>query len=404
MKNKVYIIGDYDSRKIGGVITGINTLVTALEKHTNIDLAYITHDKNPYMNLKISKHFFKFPILSGIYSQYWINRVMRSIPEDAIIHFNVFRVLPRFLDSLKVPQKVILSHLGWYAGIIEEGFVNPYYLKALITLPDIIICDNFEKHVLLDKSALHLGKRYCDILDEKSIVFPPLGVDSDVFDPNIHKPSAFYNKLDNDKLVVFKGGAIADIRGDGIIIKAAERILSKRDDVYFCWSGYLSFRCEADKNIPDLLSKLQKRYPKNVFYLGKYDYNHLPRLLKGADVVPILHAKCLDGLGMFGMESLMMGKFCLASNIGWYKLLLRDCRGVHFLDREEDEGFISEVIDIIEYCADNIDEIRTRGKDSRKYALELLSAEIAAKRHERIYKSVVENSPLPSTEEILKIK
>jgi glycosyltransferase involved in cell wall biosynthesis len=149
--------------------------------------------------------------------------------------------------------------------------------------------------------------------------------------------------------------------------------------------------------------QLCTKYPKNAFYIGKYNYSDLPALLKGADVIPHLFKLDGGGLSTFGREALMMGRYVLATNVGWYKDFIGDSNGFHILDWKDDNKLIQEAIDEFTYLADNLNETRNKGLTNRIYASKYCSAKVSAKQHLMIYKALSNNEPLPTTEELLSI-
>ncbi|UCG69082.1 MAG: glycosyltransferase family 4 protein [Thermoplasmata archaeon] len=406
---KVYELGEFDTKSNVGVVTSTNTLIKYL-KRTNLDIEYITYDHMPKKKVFIAYKFLSFlnrcfprVVLTINIRNLWVTRAIQEMGKDAIIHIHSFILLPELLQSLRIPRKVILSFYGLHSGIIGvNDDTNPYYLRAIVDIPDIIIADELDRNILLDQVRKY-SPGHEEILKKKLVLFPFIGIDDEVFNPTSVDTHGWYeHNLKKEGLIVFKGGAIENGRGDKVLIKTAEEILSKRKDIYFIWAGY--FRRYPEKEqivLKRALMKLSKKYPKNVFYMGKYRYSDLPFLLKGADVVPHFHIKEWDLLSTFGREAVMMGRYMLASNIGWYKDFLAKSKGLRVFDWQDDDKLIKESKDELIYLSDNIGETRKKGLENRTYALKYCSARVSAQQHKMIYEALANNESLPTTEELL---
>ncbi len=411
MPQKVYAIGELDSRSNVGVVTAINPLVKYL-KRAGLDIEYLTYDRLPKKRVfkfykSLSTLNLKFPRISVTrnFRNLWAIRAIQEVGKGDILHIHSFTLLPHLLQSLKIPRKVILTYYGTHSGIIDvEGPTNPYYLRAILNIPDTVIVDESDRNMLLERAHRHLPDNE-ELLRNKMIMFPFIGIDDEVFDPHkIHPHPWFEQNINKDGLIIFKGGAIESMKGDSILIKIAKEILSKRKNVYFVWGGY--FRRYPPKQQAILekeLNRLCEKYPENAFYIGTYHHSVLPSLLSGADIVPHFHKKVSNILSTFGREATMMGRYVLATNIGWYRTLMTESNGMRVFDWEEDDALIKEASNELTYLADNVDETRKKGMENRTYALKYCSAKISAKQHMMIYKALANNQSMPNTEELLSI-
>lgn len=409
MLQKVYHIGEYDSRQNVGVVTSANTLIKYLRK-LGIDIEYITYD-----NMPKKKVFMLYRLLSALnfprmrmtrnLNNLWAIRAIQEVDEGAILHLHSFTLLPHLLQSLNNPKGVILSYYGTHSGIIEVGgYTNPYYLRAILSIPDAVIVDEIDRNRLLERTRRYFPGNET-LLEKRMAVFPFIGIDDEVFDPKKVKTHPWYKQnLHTDGLIVFKGGAIEKWKGDLVLVKIANEVLSKRKDIYFIWAGYFRTYPSKDQAIlKKALMRLCERYPKNVFYIGKYLYTDLPSFLKGADVVPHFHKKEMNLLSTFGREATMMGRYMLASNIGWYRDLMDKSNGLSVFDWEDDNKLIQEAADELTYLADNLDEARNKGLENRMYASKYCSAKVSAQQHKIIYESLANNEAVPTTEELLSV-
>jgi hypothetical protein len=411
MPQKVYAIGELDSRSNLGVVTAINPLVKYLKK-AGLDIECLTYDRLPKKNVfkfyrSLSTLNIKFPSISVTrnFRNLWAIRAIQEVGEEDILHIHSFTLLPHLLQSLRVPRKVILTYYGTHTGIIDvDGPTNPYYLRAIFNIPDTVIVDESDRNMLLERAQKHLPNEV-EQMRSKMILFPFIGIDDEVFDPDRIESHPWYRQnINKDGLIVFKGGAIESMKGDSILIKIAKEILSKRKNVYFVWGGY--FRRYPPKQQAILekeLKRLCEKYPKNTFYLGTYQHSELPSFLNGADVVPHFHKKVSNILSTFGREATMMGRYVLATNIGWYKTLMSESKGLRVFDWGDDNTLIKEVSNELTYLADNVDETRKKGMENRTHALKYCSAKISAKQHMVIYKALANNEAMPTTEELLSI-
>ncbi|UCE36849.1 MAG: glycosyltransferase family 4 protein [Thermoplasmata archaeon] len=411
MVKKIYELGEYDSRMNVGVVTAVNPLVKYL-KRLDLDIEYITHDNMPkkgvftYYKL-LSNLNFHFPglRLTRHFRNLWAIRAIQEIEKNAILHIQSFTLLPHLLQSLNIPKRVVLTYYGGHLGIIDDfGRTNPYYLRSILNIPDVVIADELDSTILHDRA-----KRYFpgneEALKERMVIFPFIGIDSEVFDPNKVIPYSWDRQnIHKDGLIVFKGGAIERMKGDSTLIKIAKNVLSKRKDVTFVWGGYFhTYPAEKPEALKMELRGLCDKYPKNAFYMGRYELNELPSLLKGADVVPHFHKKIVDCLSTFGRESLMMGSYMMAANIGWYRNLMDKSKGLHVFEWADDDRLIKEATDELIYLADNIDETRKKGLENRKYAMKYCSAKVSALQHKMIYEALANDEPHPTTKELLSI-
>jgi glycosyltransferase involved in cell wall biosynthesis len=409
MTSKVYEIGEFDSRRNVGVVTSTNTLIKYLRR-LDIEIEYFTYDNMPKKKIfklhrLLSPRAFSRIKLTRDLVNYWAIRTFQEVGKEDILHIHNFGLLPHFLQSLNIPKKVVLTFYGTAFGIIGvENGTNPYYLRAILNIPDVIIVGEVDKDLLLEKARRYFPGNE-KALKRKMAIFPHIGIDDEIFDPERVEPHKWYEpNINKEGLIVFKGGAISKWKGDSILIKIADEVLSKRKDIYFVWAGYFrSYPFEEQAALKSALMRLCKKYPKNAFYIGKYHYSDLPALLKGADVIPHLFKIDGGGLSTFGREALMMGRYVLATNVGWYKDFIGDSKGFHILDWKDDNKLIQEAIDEFTYLADNLNETRNRGSTNRIYAAKYCSAKVSAKQHLMIYKALSNNEPLPTTEELLSI-
>ncbi len=411
MPLKVYEIGEFDSRQNIGVVTAANNMIKYLQR-LDIEVEYITFDNMPHKKIFLAYKLLSIPYNFGKIRfgrhlrNLWAIRALQEVGDDDILHIHSFTLLPHLLQSLNTPKGVVLTFYGTHRGIINvKGYTNPYYLRAMLEIPDVIIADKLDSELLIDRAGTYLPGNVSN-LKKKILTFPYIGIDEEVFDPEKVEPHRWYNKnLDKEGLVIFKGGAIEKLKSDHLLIKIADNILSRRRDVYFVWAGY--FRRYPPKDQAELkaaLDKLCKKYPKNVFYIGTYDYSYLPSLLKGADVIPYLRGEFgSGGLSTFAKESAMMGKYILASNIGWYSEFMGGSSGIDIVDWGPDNKIINEVTNKLMHLADNRDEAKRKGRESRAYALRYGSAKVSAKQHKMIYEAMGRGDTLPSTEELLKM-
>lgn len=411
MFEKVYEIGELDSRSNVGVVTAITPLIKYLRKQ-NLNIEYFTYDRLPKKKVF---WFYKFlstlslrsPRLSvsSNFRNLWAIRAIQEISEDDILHIHSFTLLPQMLSSLKIPKNVIITYYGTHSGIIDVGgLTNPYYLRAILNIPDGIIIDETDRNFLLKRSRKYILDSE-EILKRKMIMFPFIGIDDEVFDPKNTKPNPWYqNNINNDGLVIFKGGAIESMKGDSILIKIAETVLSQRKDIYFIWGGYFrGYPPNEQAILKKELMQLCERYPKNAFYMGTYSHTDLPSLLKRADVVPHFHNTVSNCLSTFGREATMMGRFILATNIGWYREFFGKSQGLKVFDWDTKDKIIKNTTDQLIYLADNINETRKKGMENRKYALKYCSAKVSALQHKSIYEAFANDKPIPTTEELLLI-
>lgn len=409
MLGKVYEIGEYDSRRNVGVVTSTNTLIKYLRR-LDIDLEYFTFDHMPNKKIfllyrLLSSRAFPHIRLTRNLMNLWAIRTIQDVDNGAILHIHSFTLLPHLLQSLNAPKGVVLSFYGTHSGIIEvEGHTNPYYLRAILNIPDVIIADELDRNRLLERVPRYFpdGDK---ILEKKLVMFPFIGIDEEIFDPVRVKPHPWYEQnIGKDGLVIFKGGAIDKQQGDPILIKLANELLSKRKDIYFIWAGYFrAYPREEQETIRNALKRLCEKYPKNAFYLGKYDHSDLPAFLKGADIVPHFQRKVASCLSTFGREAAMMGRYMLTANIGWYKDLMGGSDGMHIFYQEDDGTLIKEATHELTSLADNLVETRKKGLENRIYALKYCSARVSAQQHKRIYEALANNEQIPTTEDLLSI-
>lgn len=409
MKNRIYHIGELDSRVNVGVVTAINPLVKYL-KRLGLNIFYITSDNMPkfkylgaYKSISnLNRYFPKIKLTTNL-RNLWAIRAIQELDNEAMLHIHSFTLLPHLLQSLQIPRKVLLTYYGTHSGIIDvEGPTNPYYLRAILNVPDLIIVDETDRNVLLERAHIHIPNSE-RILRKKMVTFPFIGIDDEVFDPQKIEPHPWFRQnINGDGLVIYKGGAIESMKGDSLLIKIAKTILFKRKDIYFVWGGY--FRKYPPKKQAILkteLKQLSEKYPKNAFYMGTYVHADLPSLLKGADVVPHFHERVSNCLSTFGREAVMMGRYMLATNIGWYRDLMNESKGLHVFEWKDDDKLIKKVTDELIYLVDNIDETRKKGLENRKYALKYCSARVSALQHKKIYEALANDDPIPTTEDLL---
>jgi hypothetical protein len=411
MFEKVYELGELDSRSNVGVVTAITPLIKYLRKQ-NLNIEYLTYDRLPKKKVF---WFYKFlstlslrsPSLgvSNNFRNLWAIRAIQEMGEEDILHIHSFTLLPHMLLSLKIPRNVIITYYGTHSGIIDVGgLTNPYYLRAILNIPDAIIIDETDRNFLLKRSRKYNADSE-EILKRKMIMFPFIGIDDEVFDPKNIKPNPWFQKyINNDGLVIFKGGAIESMKGDSMLIKIADTVLSNRKDIYFIWGGYFRrYPPNEQAILKKELEQLCEKYPKNAFYLGTYSHTDLPSLLSRADVVPHFHNTVSNCLSTFGREATMMGRYILATNIGWYRDFFQTSNGLQVFDWDTEDKIIQKTKDQLIYLADNINETRKKGLENRKYALKYCSAKVSALQHKKIYEALANNEPIPTTEELLSL-
>ncbi len=411
MLGKVYEIGEFDSRSNVGVVTAANPLIKYLRK-LGLDIVYLTYDNMPkkrvfplYKLLSALGHNFHHVRLTRNFRNLWAIRAFQEVSKEDILHIHSFTLLPHLLQSLSIPRKVVLTYYGTHSGIIDvEDHTNPYYLQAILRIPDAVIADEPDTNLLLERASKHFPGNE-ETLKKKIVMFPFLGIDEEVFDPKKIDLHPWYRRnIEKRGLVIFKGGSIEAMKGDSILIRIAKKILSKRRDIYFVWGGYFRRYPPKEQAILRIqLKQLCEKHPKNAFYIGTYSHLALPSLLKGADVVPHFHKKVSNCLSTFGREATMMGRYMLASNVGWYRDLMGESNGMCVFNWEDDDTLIKDAIYKLTYIADNLDEARKKGLENRIYALKYCSAKVSAAQHLMIYKALANNEPMPTTGELLSI-
>ena len=411
VENRIYHIGEFDSRINVGVVTAANPLVKYL-KRMGLNVHYITFDNLPKIKgLKVYKfisslnQYFPRIKLTRYLRNLWAIRAIQELDKEAMLHIHSFTLLPQLLQSQVIPKKVLLTFYGGHFGIVDVfGNTNPYYLRTILNIPDVIIIDDFDRGMLLEKVHAHFPD-YEEVIKKKMVKFPFLGVDEEVFNSKNRTPHLWYKQnIHKDGLVIFKGGSIEAVKGDSLLIEIAERILSRRKDIYFVWGGYFrSYPRDEQAALRAEMESLCKKYPGNAFYMGKYENNQLPSLLKGADVIPHFHMKKVSCISTFGREALMMGNYMLISNIGWYRDFLGESKGIRFFEWDDDEKIVKNALDELIYLADNLEETRKKGPENRKYALKYCSANISAQQHKMIYEALANDEAMPTTEELLSI-
>ena len=414
MNSKIVIFGNFSKRQNRGVPQAVNTLARHLHKHGRKDIEYITHEtlvptltgrmlrkilllwKTPPKNRLLSL-FYAIP-----YSiwPFVALRTLASSTRDLILHVQSLTVFPALMQSKIVPRKLILTYHGYHVNILEEDYTNPYSLKVLLGVPDVIIADDFDRKVLVERGNRHFKEL---TIRKKICVFPHAGVDEEIFNPDKAYEHRTYKALRNKEkvLIVLKTGCLGQLKGDFLIMKAAKDLLRKRKDIVFMWAGY--FRKESDrKKFGDLFLSLRNTYPHNVMYIGQYGHQEAPSILKGADVYLGFHTKKECSLSLSEKEAMMMGKYVVAKNIGWYERILEGCSGLHVIKKPHANA-IDALVKELDYLADNHDYSKKAGIESRKFALEHFCGNVTARRHMKVYDAVMNDLDLPSSSELLRI-
>ncbi len=360
MKKIVLIIDDLN---VGGAQTHVLRLVSAL-KIKDMTLEIVCLGSSGKIAHKINKLNSKVKISSVEMDSVWkfnfwagffklISLLKKEKPLAVFTYLNtanVFGVIASKISSVPiiVSSRRDMGHFRTkFIGFLEK-IINPYVDKV------ICVSDAVKQKVISSEE-----------IDSQKVCIVYNGIDADKFVGL--KPET------NQQKKIFKVGMVAamnrEMKGHRYFIKAAEKVIEKRQDVCFVLvgDGPLKQGLEsyaAEKNITEYFN-----------FAGMRD--DVREIMKEFDifVMPSLS----EGFSNAILEAMAMGVAVIATGIeGNLEIIDKDCG--YFVRPADSEAIAEKILLMLE----NPDEIVAKGLNARKRVLNNFTIDIMGQKYERL--------------------
>jgi glycosyltransferase involved in cell wall biosynthesis len=155
-------------------------------------------------------------------------------------------------------------------------FLKPFYYffmlieKLLLYMPDKIFCSSKNSYDFL-VSKYKISKNKIDIIND--------GIDTDLFNNSLYNKDTVKTVLNIpiQNTIILYTGSISKAKGVKELLDAIPKIIEKRKNITFIFSGY--------GNLEDEYKEKLKEYVKstNVIFIGRFSYFDLPKYTIVAD-------------------------------------------------------------------------------------------------------------------------
>ena len=231
-----------------------------------------------------------------------VMRLTRRLRVD-ILHIidMVFCLCAPFAKS----GRVVIEHNG------SDVLINPHRQKILKLL--YRFCYRFIDAVIQNSRATqNAGRRYGAPASHNEII--SLGVDLNVFNPNIERGSARARlRLADSDRIVFSPRNLTDLYNIDTIIHAASMVKKKIPNVRFVFVGYA-----LDKQEYFEAMARGENLEQTFYFVGQLDRKtELPRFYRDADVVVSVPSS--DSFSACVAEAMACGTPVIVSDLPWFK-------------------------------------------------------------------------------------
>lgn len=243
-----------------------------------------------------------------------------------------------------------------YALIYIEKLINSWF--PIITQSETMI-----------KELKKINYKKKDITNVKD------GVDTDIFSPiNFNLKLAKELNINYNKQRVLFMGLLEEYQGVDIMLQAFSKVIEIFPKIQFIIIGY--------PNIEKYLKICKKlKMENNVYFLGRIDYQSLPKYLSLSQIAVAPKIAETEGDGKI-YNYMAMGMATIAFDREVSKEILGD---TGFFAKMGDYNSLSEKII---YAINHPQECMQKGKSARERAIKKLSWDAVAKRIDKVYKKL----------------
>jgi glycosyltransferase involved in cell wall biosynthesis len=269
--------------------------------------------------------YFKFyrDILKGI--------THRNSYDLIYVHFISHSALPVLILKLFTKKKLMLNVHG--SDVIIRGKIAK--VLSVFSYPLVKMCDRI---VVPSEFFKEVVKKKFKIKEDKIIVYPSGGINTDIF-----KPMEIKNKTENKNTVVL--GYISRIeRGKGwdIFVNVIKSLNEKYSNINF--KGIMiGSGSERDKCI-GLIKELDLE--DKIEYLGGLSQREINMYLNLMDLF-IFPTRLEESLGLVGLEAMAAKVPVLGSNVGGIRTYIKDKENGYLIDVDDVDGYVERVIEFI---------------------------------------------------------
>ncbi len=346
--------------------------------------------------LKVYRFQYFWP--SGLQKLCYEGGIMPNIKKNKLLLFQAFLlVVFEFIAMVKIIRKnhIQLIHAHW---AIPQGIIAAC-ANTLLNTSYLITTHGSDIYGLKNKMMMRLKKFALTKANKITVVSNSLkkeltssfsnlpvdvlsmGVDSDIFKPQIADKSIKENYNVNGPLLLFVG-RIAEIKGVSYLIKAMPKIIEKFPSVTLLIVG-------SGPLLNDLknLTK-QLNIEKNIIFTGALPHKNLPAYYATADIFigPSITTRegHGEGLGLTFVEASMSGCIPIGTSSGGISDVIED-KKTGFIIKEKDSNAIADtVLNILQ----NANALNGMKLASREAAIKKFDWNTISERYSTIYASI----------------
>ncbi|MDP3791611.1 MAG: glycosyltransferase [Candidatus Omnitrophota bacterium] len=263
---------------------------------------------------------------------------------------------------------------GKTAVLITKHYSNMLYLygNSFQRFLDRWVLKRAKHIIAISYGVKDILVRLDGIADKKISVIHN-GIDLKRFDPLMDAGAKVRRelKIDDDVKIIGTVGIFHPRKGHEYLIRAADIVCRKRQDVKFLLvgDGILEERLVALRDLLDLREKV-------IFTGYRKD---IPDLLSIMDIV--VHPSLEEGFGLSIIEAMFSGKAVIATNVGGVPEIIENRLNGLLIPEKDPEA----IADAIDYILSNPDKAGELGSNARSRVCERFSLSAMVKKYESVY-------------------
>ena len=364
-KNKFNILHIDGFRGFGGAQNDIVILLRFMKKYYSEDFnIYVIHNNNERLKAELDKSdISNFSVrMTNFLDIFAVFKIRRFLKRRGIDLVNFHSSLDHYLGGIaavsifkKKIVKVLTRHVAY-----KVDFLKGFLIYRFLTDGFIVISDFIKKSLV------------------KDIKINPQKIKS-IYSPRIYNEISFYEvEKDNarkelgikpNEKMISLIGRLSGEKGHEILIKAAELIIKKRNDIKFVIIG----EGELYGQIVDLIDR---KGLKDYFIISGFKEN-IKKFIAASDLIIVPSG--LEGMGSIIIESCTLKKAVIASEVGGIpEIIVNNETGLLFK-----AGDFAELADKIIFLIDKPELIEKLGLNCynevvKKFDAKIISSETAS--------------------------
>lgn len=259
-----------------------------------------------------------------------------------------------------------------------QGLIAKYFFGAKIKI--IFSSSAQRNHTKFTKwlmskmdSIVATSKKAASFLKKNPDVIIPHGIDLNRFNSPENKKKSWKKLGFPGSVGIGIFGRVRYSKGIDVLVDAAINTLPENPEATVIICGETQIEDQSYKN--SMLKKIKDAdLQDRILFLGKQDFNELPKLFQGMTIVAALSRN--EGYGLTPLEGMASGAAVLTSKEGVWDELVRDGIDGYLVNT----GNVDETSEKLNLLIKNSSKTLTMGENASKYINENFSVENEAKK------------------------